>query len=158
MVLTMASDSPRKRALSSTPTDDALQPAKRQRTASADTTHSAQASVASDVATRVDGQPNLNEQHRMQLRRAITLALDHVGFDSASEEALESFTHMTETCQFFMLREAKFPSHNTDTNPRRPLIAGRRRQVDCEQRSPNSAYTDRLRRLAQASQPRIQQH
>lgn len=36
----------------------------------------------------------------MELRRAITMALGHVGFDSASEEALESFTQMTETCQF----------------------------------------------------------
>jgi hypothetical protein len=53
---------------------------------------------------RIEGQPNFNEQHRMQLRRSITLALDHVGFDSASEEALESFTHMTETCQSIMLR------------------------------------------------------
>lgn len=93
----MASESPRKRAASSTSTDDTLQPAKRQRTASASTTHSAAASVASDLATRIEGRPNFNEQHRMQLRRSITLALDHVGFDSASEEALESFTHMTET-------------------------------------------------------------
>lgn len=102
----MASESPRKRALSSTPTDDNAQPAKRQRTASASTARSTEVSVASDIATRVEGTPNLNELQRLQLRRAITLALDHVGFDSASEEALESFTHMTETCQSIMLREA----------------------------------------------------
>ncbi|KUI72691.1 Transcription initiation factor TFIID subunit 8 [Cytospora mali] len=93
----MGPESPRKRASSSTPTDDNSQPAKRQRTASASTAPSTVASIESDLATRKDGPPNYNEQHRMQLRRAITLALDHVGFDSASEEALESFTHMTET-------------------------------------------------------------
>lgn len=100
----MASESPRKRASSSSPSDDTSLPAKRQRTASSSTPRSAESTVSDDfIATRVDGPPNFNEQHRMELRRAITLALGHVGFDSATEEALESFTHMTETCQSLLL-------------------------------------------------------
>lgn len=40
-----------------------------------------------------------NEYHvnRRTLQRSIALALEHVGFDGASEEAMESFTLMTET-------------------------------------------------------------
>lgn len=40
-----------------------------------------------------------NEYHvnRKTLQRCIALALEHVGFDGASEEAMESFTLMTET-------------------------------------------------------------
>lgn len=40
-----------------------------------------------------------NEYHvnRKTLQRSIALALEHVGFDGASEEAMESFTLMTET-------------------------------------------------------------
>ncbi|ROV99594.1 hypothetical protein VPNG_07746 [Cytospora leucostoma] len=94
----MGPESPRKRASSSAPTDDnSSLPSKRQRTASSSGTQATEISVASDLAKRVEGQPSFNEQHRMELRRAITLALGHVGFDSATEEALESLTHMTET-------------------------------------------------------------
>lgn len=97
MTVKMSSESPKKRASSSG--DDTPGPAKRQRTQSSSSAHSAESPVAAILPTRIDGPPNFNEQHRMELRRAITLALGHVGFDSASEEALESFTHMTETCE-----------------------------------------------------------
>lgn len=97
----MSSDSPKKRASSAG--DDTPAPAKRQRTHSSSTANSAESPVAAVVPTRIDGPPNFNEQHRMELRRSITLALGHVGFESASEEALESFTHMTETCQSALL-------------------------------------------------------
>lgn len=100
-LFSMSSDSPKKRA--SPASDDTPGPAKRQRTQSSSTANSAESPVAAVLPTRIDGPPNFNEQHRMELRRAITLALGHVGFDSASEEALESFTHMTETCQFAAL-------------------------------------------------------
>lgn len=42
----------------------------------------------------------LNDFHvyRKSIQRSIGLALKHVGFDSASEEAMESFTQMVETC------------------------------------------------------------
>jgi hypothetical protein len=35
---------------------------------------------------------------RRGLRRSIALVLDKVGFDAASEEAMESFSNMVETC------------------------------------------------------------
>lgn len=94
----MSSDSPEKRV--SPGSDDTQGPAKRQRTQSSSTVQSSESPIAAVSATRIDGPPSFNEQHRTELRRAITLALGHVGFDSASPEALESFTHMTETCQF----------------------------------------------------------
>lgn len=43
--------------------------------------------------------PSLDEQARESLRRSIGLALQHVGFQAASDEALESFLLMTETCE-----------------------------------------------------------
>ncbi|KAJ0107444.1 hypothetical protein J7T55_009409 [Diaporthe amygdali] len=99
----MSSEAPKKRASSSS--DDTPGPAKRQRTQSSSTASSAESSVV--LPTRIDGPPNFNEQHRMELRRAITLALGHVGFDSASEEALESFTHMTETYLSSLIEDVK---------------------------------------------------
>ncbi|CAK7234866.1 hypothetical protein SCUCBS95973_009078 [Sporothrix curviconia] len=41
--------------------------------------------------------PSEEEQARQRLRRALVLALDHVGFSSATSDALESFLLMTET-------------------------------------------------------------
>ncbi|KAF3760990.1 hypothetical protein M406DRAFT_222050, partial [Cryphonectria parasitica EP155] len=41
--------------------------------------------------------PNEYHVNRTALQRSIALALEHVGFDTATEEALESFTLMTET-------------------------------------------------------------
>jgi hypothetical protein len=41
------------------------------------------------------------------LRRSIVLALQHVGFDSASEEALDGFTSATETCRHFVCHRRK---------------------------------------------------
>ncbi|KAG6359060.1 hypothetical protein INS49_012580 [Diaporthe citri] len=101
----MSSDSPKKRA--SPASDDTPGPAKRQRTQSSSTANSAESPVPALLPTRIDGPPNFNEQHRMELRRAITLALGHVGFDSASEEALESFTHMTETYLSSLIEDVK---------------------------------------------------
>lgn len=43
--------------------------------------------------------PNEYHVNRTGLQRSIALALEHVGFDCATEEAIESFTVMTETCQ-----------------------------------------------------------
>lgn len=47
--------------------------------------------------------PTVESMGRDGLRRSITLALKHVGFDSAKEEALESFTEMVETCSSYPL-------------------------------------------------------
>ncbi|KAI0526713.1 WD40-repeat-containing domain protein [Xylaria bambusicola] len=45
------------------------------------------------------------------LRRSITLALKHVGFDSAREEALESFTEMVETYMDGFIHQLKRVAH-----------------------------------------------
>lgn len=55
--------------------------------------------MANDGAVPVDEPHNQYHVNRAALQRSIGLALQHVGFDSASEEAMESFTLMTETCQ-----------------------------------------------------------
>ena len=43
--------------------------------------------------------PNTDAFGRDGIRRACALALDHVGFESASTEALESYTTTVETCR-----------------------------------------------------------
>jgi transcription initiation factor TFIID subunit 8 len=43
--------------------------------------------------------PSSDSVARDGLRRSIAVALQHVGFESASEEALESVTAATETCE-----------------------------------------------------------
>ena len=45
--------------------------------------------------------PQVQPPARTGLQQCIALVLQHVGFDSASPEALEEFTTMTETCWFF---------------------------------------------------------
>ncbi len=47
--------------------------------------------------------PSEEEQARLGLRRALVLALDHVGFSGATNEALESFLLMTESCMLLSL-------------------------------------------------------
>ncbi|KAL1891420.1 hypothetical protein Sste5346_007683 [Sporothrix stenoceras] len=47
--------------------------------------------------SRTKKEPSENEEARQGLRRALVLALDHVGFSSATNEALESFLLMTES-------------------------------------------------------------
>lgn len=42
--------------------------------------------------------PNADSMGRDGLRRSIALALEHVGFDAATPEALESFANNAETC------------------------------------------------------------
>lgn len=45
--------------------------------------------------------PNPDTMGRDGLRRSIALALQQVGFDSATPEALESMTSTAETCMFY---------------------------------------------------------
>lgn len=103
----MSSDSLQKRA--SPFADDISQPSKRRRTTSSVTAEPVQFieafedTITPDHPGKKDGAPNFNTQSRMGLRRGIMLALDHVGFDSASEEALESYTQMTEICQWLLV-------------------------------------------------------
>lgn len=90
----MAVDSPpRKRP--SPDSEDLPIASKRQRTNS---THTVSPIPDVERIARKSTLPNFNEQNRMGIRRGIVLALNHVGFDTATDEALESFTQMTETC------------------------------------------------------------
>lgn len=84
--------SPSKRAF---PFDDHDPPFKRQR-AQASTV---EISLEGGGAT-IGVEEQLNDFHvnRKALQRSIALALKHVGFDGASEEAMESFTQLAETC------------------------------------------------------------
>lgn len=86
---------PRKRAASST---GDLSISKRPRTLSLRSSNTA---VADQTAQKPGQFPTTAELARAGLRRSITLVLKHVntGFDSASEEAMESFTSIVETCK-----------------------------------------------------------
>jgi len=72
---------------------------KRQRTSSSQTIWKSPP-PAPDVAARpAEVVPSIDEQARGGLQRSIALALQHVGFQGASKEALNSLTSMTETCK-----------------------------------------------------------
>lgn len=45
------------------------------------------------------GFPSMDFQARCGLQRSIAMVLQHVGFDSATPEAMESFTAVVETCE-----------------------------------------------------------
>ncbi|KAJ8132817.1 hypothetical protein O1611_g810 [Lasiodiplodia mahajangana] len=55
--------------------------------------------------------PTAENTARGGLRRSITLALNHVGFDSATEEALEGFTEMVETYMDGFVDQLKRVAH-----------------------------------------------
>lgn len=88
-------EKPRKRAGSSA---NELPISKRQRTLSLHSSYTAGGDGASSTTARA---LTTAEMARAGLRRSITLVLKHVnaGFDSASEEAMESFTSIVETCK-----------------------------------------------------------
>lgn len=100
----MGSESPRKRPSLSVDDDP---PMKRQRAESSNTTRPVEISIA-DLGTfpvaEIQDEYHVN---RAGLQRSIGLALQHVGFDCASQDALESFTLMTETCQLLCARWCK---------------------------------------------------
>lgn len=79
-------------------------PIKRQRTTTLDPEQElASTPLASDlpslaIATEKVNKANEANFAREGLQRSIVLALQHVGFESASQEALESLTSTTETC------------------------------------------------------------
>lgn len=80
-------------------------PIKRQKTATLTPTQEPATTVAAfDRQGRTAATENFNRASeanfaREGLQRSIALALQHVGFDSASQEALESLTSTTETCR-----------------------------------------------------------
>lgn len=67
--------------------------------------------------TFVSKTPTRHSQSRLGIQRAIALVLKHDGFDSATPEALESFTQMIETCRLF-LSHSSMPSADADPRPR----------------------------------------
>ncbi|CAP61437.1 uncharacterized protein PODANS_4_690 [Podospora anserina S mat+] len=73
------------------PTDDEL-PAKRQRSVEGDIDSAVEQLQALNIAPSITHE----EMARAGLRRAIALALKHVGFDSAAKDAMEMFTTMVE--------------------------------------------------------------
>lgn len=92
----MAAESPKRRT---SPSSDEFPPTKRPRTDSSSIPNPVKLSATIGDTVPVPEVPNEYNVHREGLQRSIALALDHVGFDTASEEAMESFTTMTETCQ-----------------------------------------------------------
>ncbi|KAJ2986795.1 hypothetical protein NUW58_g4860 [Xylaria curta] len=63
------------------------------------------------TAYEVLRRPTEDSLGRDGLRRSIALALSHVGFDSATEEALESFTEMVETYTDGFIHRLKQVAH-----------------------------------------------
>lgn len=75
--------------------------AKRQRVSSVEEPEATyECFVESDSESGAVNQPTSEDLGRDGLRRSIALTLEHVGFDSASPEAMESFTAMAETCTY----------------------------------------------------------
>ena len=72
--------------------------AKRQRISSPEPIY--EAFVDSDSESGSVNEPTSEDLGRDGLRRSIALTLQHVGFDSASPEAMESFTAVAETCTY----------------------------------------------------------
>ena len=53
--------------------------------------------------------PTQHSQARSGLQRSIALVLNHDGYDSATPEAMESFTELVETCQYIILWFLPYP-------------------------------------------------
>ena len=83
----------RKRA---SPAPNELPASKRQRTLSLRSSHTAEADHVAESKAQT---PTTAELARAGIRRGISLVLGHDGFESASEEAMESFTSVVETCK-----------------------------------------------------------
>lgn len=91
-----AATSPRKRNL---PSDDEESNAKRQKTEiGLSATPAEDNESLLPHATKVII-PSLDYQAKSGLERSIGLALQHVGFDSATTEAMESYLVTVETCE-----------------------------------------------------------
>ncbi|KAJ3570416.1 hypothetical protein NPX13_g5739 [Xylaria arbuscula] len=104
--------SSRKRASAELEDADRQSSSKRQRTTTPkpDATPSA-AVPATSKPYEVVRHPTVESMGRDGLRRSITLALKHVGFESAKEEALESFTEMVETYMDGFIHQLKRVAH-----------------------------------------------
>ncbi|KAI8952603.1 hypothetical protein F4801DRAFT_577365 [Xylaria longipes] len=109
----------RKRPSAELEDGDRLSPSKRQRTttlepdATSTTPTSGHTTQAAYEAVR---RPTAENMGRDGLRRSITLALSHVGFDSATEEALEGFTETVETYMDGFIHQLKKVAHGARRN------------------------------------------
>ncbi|KAI0549827.1 hypothetical protein F4679DRAFT_227426 [Xylaria curta] len=92
---------------------DRPSPSKRQRTSTPIAPASGHTVKAAYEAVR---RPTAENLGRDGLRRSITLALSHVGFDSATEEALEGFTETVETYMHGFIHQLKKAAHAARRN------------------------------------------
>ncbi|TRX91976.1 hypothetical protein FHL15_007073 [Xylaria flabelliformis] len=112
-------DTSRKRSSVELEDGDRPSPSKRQRTAALepDTTSTAPVSGHNkQAAYEAVRRPTAENLGRDGLRRSITLALSHVGFDSATEEALEGFTETVETYMHGFIHQLKKVAHASRRN------------------------------------------
>lgn len=73
--------------------------------------------------------PTHHSLARRGVQRSITLALRHDGFQSASPEALESFTNMVEVCQ--LMSTLQYPVCPPTDHGRRSRVARDGDQAIC---------------------------
>ncbi|KAB5539268.1 WD40-repeat-containing domain protein [Coniochaeta sp. 2T2.1] len=99
-IMADAEDS-RKRA---SPATNELPASKRQRTLSLRSSHTAEADHIAEARAQI---PTTSELARAGIRRGISLVLGHDGFESASEEAMESFTSIVETYLISIIEDVK---------------------------------------------------
>ncbi|KAB5571784.1 WD40-repeat-containing domain protein [Coniochaeta sp. 2T2.1] len=99
-VMADAEDS-RKRA---SPATNELPASKRQRTLSLRSSHTAEADHIAEARAQT---PTTSELARAGIRRGISLVLGHDGFESTSEEAMESFTSIVETYLISIIEDVK---------------------------------------------------
>lgn len=59
---------------------------------------SAQSSDQLDFSSFISTMPSLHGQARESIQRSVAMVLNHDGFDSATPEAMESFTQLVESC------------------------------------------------------------
>lgn len=57
-----------------------------------------QSSDQLDFSPFISTVPSLHGQARQGIQRSVAMVLEHDGFDSATPEAMESFTHLVESC------------------------------------------------------------
>ncbi|KXJ95045.1 bromodomain associated protein [Microdochium bolleyi] len=96
-------ETPQKRAYQAAESAHRSKPSKKARLAGASSQDSGKATKSSKTQSaetslyEIVNRPTAQDVGRDGLRRSIALALEHVGFDAATPESLESFTEATET-------------------------------------------------------------
>ncbi|RYO78484.1 hypothetical protein DL766_002431 [Monosporascus sp. MC13-8B] len=99
----------RKRAATGDANHEQLDRAKRQRTATLES--EPELSAVEEPTYEVTNRPTAEDVGLDGLRRSIVLALQHVGFESATKEALESFTGTVDTYMSGFIGQLKRTAH-----------------------------------------------